>query len=70
MSMMSPDMPEAPNPAKRPERKSTINPEDITVSDSEQSDESEERGRRALRRPSGTGSTGGTGNNVGTGLNA
>lgn len=66
---MSMSTPEAPNPAKRPERDDTIKPEDIEVDES--GDEEEERGRKALRRPvrntgRGPGSKGG----VGTGLRA
>lgn len=59
------DTPEAPNPAKRPERGDTVQPEDVVVADSDQASEEEERGRRALRRPAN-----GQGNNVGTGLSA
>jgi len=61
------DVPEAPNPAKRPERKDTVQPEDIVVADSDQEDSDEPRGRRALRRPASP-SSGST--NVGTGLSA
>lgn len=64
MSMMSPDVPEAPDPAKRPERRSTVKPEDVVVSDQEQDNGDDQKGRRALRRPAGSG------NGVGTGLSA
>lgn len=65
---LSPSVPDAPNPAKRPERGKTIEPEDIEVGTEDQEDSDEKRGRRALRRPAGN--TGGTGSGVGTGLNA
>lgn len=65
---LSPSVPEAPNPAKRPERGRTIEPEDIEVGTEGREDSDERRGRRALRRPSGN--TGGTVSDVGTGLNA
>lgn len=65
MSMGS-DVPDPPNPAKRPERKDTITPEDIVVADSDSDDEDRPTGRRALRRPTG----GAVGSDVGTGLSA
>lgn len=65
MSLGSPDMPEAPNPAKRPERRSSVKPEDVVVADQEQDNGDDQRGRRALRRPAGS-----SGNDVGTGLSA
>ena len=66
MGFMSPSTPEVPNPAKRPERADTIDPEDIAVGEEE--DSGEKKGRRALRRPSGT--TVGSNQSVGTGLSA
>lgn len=64
MSMSSPD---APTPAKRPQRNETLTPEDIEIEDNE---EEGSRGRNALRRPvRNTGNTGGSGG-VGTGLSA
>lgn len=64
MSMSAPD---APTPAKRPQRNETLTPEDIETEDNE---EEGSRGRKALRRPvRNTGSTGGSGG-VGTGLSA
>jgi len=47
------DTPEVPDPAKRPERGKTIQPEDITVSNSDQDTEGDLKGRKALRRPVG-----------------
>lgn len=64
---LSPSIPDAPNPAKRPERKESINPEDITVGSEDQEDDTSQRGRRALRRPSGSAASSGS---VGTGLSA
>jgi len=66
MSFMSPDTPETPNPAKRPERDETVEPEDIAIGGDEETDQ--KKGRRALRRP--TGNTVGQSQGVGTGLNA
>jgi len=66
MGFMSPSTPEVPNPAKRPERSDTIDPEDIAVGG--EGEESEKKGRRALRRPSGN--TVGSNQSVGTGLSA
>jgi len=68
MGFMSPstNIPEAPNPAKRPERSDTIEPEDIAVGG--EGEESEKKGRRALRRPSGN--TVGSNQPLGTGLSA
>lgn len=61
-------MPEAPNPAKRPERGDTISPEDIAVGEEEDTGGENRRGRRALRRPRGSAGEGEMG--VGTGLSA
>lgn len=65
MSFMSPDMPEAPDPAKRPERRGSVKPEDVVVGEDQEADTSTPTGRRALRRPAGQ-----TGASVGTGLSA
>lgn len=65
---LSPSMPSAPNPAKRPERSDTVQPEDIVVGTEDSDSDESKRGRRALRRPSGN--VQGGGESVGTGLNA
>jgi len=65
---LSPSIPEPPNPAKRPERGKTIEPEDVEVGTEDQESSDEKRGRRALRRPAGN--TGRAGSDVGTGLSA
>lgn len=65
---LSPSMPDTPNPAKRPERSETIQPEDIAVGTEGGDADEGRRGRRALRRPSGNVQDGGS--SVGTGLNA
>lgn len=63
----TPSAPKVPTPAKRPERGETIEPEDIAIGDADSGDD-EQRGRRALRRPSGN--VQGSGGSVGTGLSA
>lgn len=60
-------VPDAPNPAKRPERAEGVSPEDVVIAESEDSTDDEKRGRRALRRPAG-GQSGAK--DVGTGLSA
>lgn len=61
--MGRPKAPDVPDPARRPERTEAINPEDIEIGQEEETDPTK-RGRRALRRPAGSGGGGG----VGTGL--
>lgn len=60
-SVFSPDIPDPPDPARRPERREGVDPDDIVVGGQDDAEESGRRGRRALRRPSG-------GDSVGTGL--
>lgn len=62
----SPSTPDPAVPAQRPERTETVDPENIVAGDSNESTESSNKGRRALRRPT-AGSSSGTGS-VGTGL--
>lgn len=68
---MSSDVPDPPNPAKRPKRNETVEPEDIVTEDE---DQEEGRGRKALRRPvrnsGGNNGSGANGSGVGTGLSA
>lgn len=60
--MGRPKVPEAPDPARRPERTDVIDPDEIELGAPDATDPTQ-RGRRALRRPSASGSGG-----VGTGL--
>jgi len=61
--------PDVPNPAKRPERSETVEPEDIAVG--EEGEVDKKKGRRALMRPrAAAANTQGSSGGVGTGLSA
>lgn len=60
----SPKIPDPPDPARRPERREGVDPDDIVVGGQDDAEESGRRGRRALRRPSGGGDGVGTGLSV------
>ena len=66
---LTPSTPNVPNPAKRPERSASIEPEDIVLGTDNSGNEDDRKGRRALRRPSGN-VQGGSEPGVGTGLSA
>lgn len=53
----SPNIPEAPTPAPKPERMTDVSPEDIQLGGSEQTGQGQE-GRRRLRRPRSSEGTG------------
>ena len=63
-SMFKPSIPDAPDPARRPERREGVDPDDIVVGGQDDAEDTSRRGRRALRRPSGEGSGIGTGLSV------
>lgn len=64
-SVFSPDIPDPPDPARRPERREGVDPDDIVVGgQDDDGEDSGRRGRRALRRPSGNGDSVGTGLSV------
>lgn len=51
--MSTPKIPEAPNPAKRPEREDVIEADDIEIGTGEDDETSpNKKGRRSLRKPS------------------
>lgn len=52
----SPDIPEAPVPAPKPERQVDVAPEDVQLGSSD--DTGAESGKRQLKRPRSTGGTG------------
>ena len=56
--MGKPKTPDIPDPARRPERKETVSPDDVQIGAIEEENELYKKGRKALRRPSADTSSG------------